>query len=101
MDQVWDPHGEAARALARIAEGFGPQVLGRADMLEGLLQDDLPEQPRETALLVAAARSEIWSVLAERMRQGISPLAAVSMAATEMTARTAVDASGARWAAGV
>jgi hypothetical protein len=101
MDQVWDPAGEAGSALARVVEGFGPQVLGRADMLDGLLQDDIPQLPREAALLTAAARAGVAELLAERVGQGISPQAAVSMAATEMTARTAVDASGAPWAAGV
>lgn len=101
MDQVWDPRGEADVALTRVVEGFGPQVLGRADMLEGLLHDDVPQLPREVALLTAAARSGVADLLAERVQQGISPQAAVSMAAAEMTARTAVDASGAPWAAGV
>jgi hypothetical protein len=101
MDQVWDPHGEADVALARVVEGFGPQVLGRADMFEGLLQDDIPQLPRAVALLTAASRSGVAELLAERVRQGISPQAAVTMAAADMTARTAVDASGALWAAGV
>ena len=101
MEQVWDPRGEADVALARVVEGFGQQVLGRADMFEGLLHDDIPQLPREIALLTAAARSGVAELLAERVRQGISPQAAVTMAAAEMTARTAVDTSGALWAAGV
>src|SRR5260370_1960714 len=94
MDHGWDPRGEAGQALARVVEGFGPQVLGRADMLEGLLQDEIPQLPREADMLTAAARSGVADLLAERVRQGISPVAAVGMAAAEMTARTAVDTSG-------
>jgi hypothetical protein len=101
MDQSWDPRGEADAALARIVAGFGPQVLGRADMLEGLLNDDIPQLPREAAMLTAAAQSKVGDLLAERVRHGISPEAAVALVASDMTARTAVDASGAPWAAGV
>jgi hypothetical protein len=101
MSQMWDSGGEADVALARVVQGFGPQVLGRADMLEGLLLDNVPQLPREVAMLVEAARSGVADLLTERVGQGISPQAAVSMAAAEMTARTAVDASGAPWAAAV
>src|SRR5260370_37155177 len=99
MDHGWDPRGEAGQALARVVEGFGPQVLGRADMLEGLLQDEIPQLPREADMLTAAARSGVADLLAEPVRQGISPVAAVGMAAAETPARTAADTSGSPWAA--
>jgi len=100
MQQSWDPRGEAGAALMRAVEGFGSQVLGSADMLSGLLEDDVPHLPREVALLTAAARSGTSARLAERVRQGISPDQAVSMAAADMATRTAMDASGAQWAVG-
>src|ERR1022692_2523994 len=99
MDQVWDPRGEADAALERVVQGFGPQVLSRPDMLEGLLLDNMPDRARSVAMLVEAARCRVADLLDERVRQGVSPQAAVSMAAAQMTARTAVDASGAPWAA--
>lgn len=100
MAQMWDADGEASAALERLVAGFGQQVLDRPDMLEGLLQDEVPEHPREVALLTAAARSRVATLLAERVSQGISAQSAIAMAAAEMTARTAVDATGAPWAAG-
>jgi hypothetical protein len=100
MQQTWDPSGEAGAALTRAVEGFGSQVLGRADMLSGLLEDDVPHLPREVALLTAAARSGTSERLTERVQQGISPDQAVSMAASDMATRTAMDASGAQWAVG-
>ncbi len=100
MQQSWDPRGEAGVALARAVEGFGSQVLGTADMLSGLLEDDVPHLPREVALLTAAARSGTSARLTERVQQGISPGQAVSMTAVEMASRTAMDVSGARWAVG-
>src|SRR5580658_6865014 len=99
MDQGWDAHGEAAAALAQVVQGFGVPVLGQADLLEGLLNDDVPQLPREVAMLTEAARQGVAAALAERMRQGISAQAAVSMVVTDLTSRTAVDAAGARWAA--
>ncbi len=100
MQQSWDPRGEAGVALTRAVEGFGSQVLGSADMLSGLLEDDVPHLPREVALLTAAARSGTSARLTERVQQGISPHQAVSMAASDMATRTAMDASGAQWAVG-
>ncbi len=101
MDRVWDARGEAKAALETVVTGFGAAVLGQADMLEGLLQDDIPQLPREVAMLTETARYGVAALLAERVRQGISAPAAVTMVATEMTSRTAVDSTGALWAAGV
>jgi hypothetical protein len=101
MDQIWDAGGEAGGALAHVVEGFGAPVLGRPDMLEGLLKDDVPQLPREVAMLTEAARFGVADQLADRVQQGVAAQAAIAMVATEMTSRTAVDASGALWAAGV
>ncbi len=101
MERVWDARGEAREALARVVSGFGTAVLGQADMLEGLLRDDVPQLPREVAMLTETARFGVAELLAERVRQGVSAPTAVSMVATEMTSRTAVDAMGALWASGV
>jgi hypothetical protein len=101
MDQIWDVGGEAGGALAHVVEGFGAPVLGRPDMLEGLLKDDVPQLPREVAMLTEAARFGVADQLADRVQQGAAAQAAIAMVAAEMTSRTAVDASGALWAAGV
>jgi hypothetical protein len=101
MNQTWDAGGEASAALLHVVEGFGSPVLGRADMLEGLLADDVPQLPREIAMLTEAARFGVASLLSERVQQGVEPQAAVAMVANEMTSRTAVDAAGALWAADV
>jgi hypothetical protein len=101
MDQMWDAGGEAGAALAHVVEGFGVPVLARPDMLEGLLKDDVPQLPREVAMLTEAARFGVADQLADRVQQGVAANAAVAMVANEMTSRTAVDAAGALWAAGV
>ncbi|HYK33838.1 MAG TPA: hypothetical protein VEV63_17835 [Streptosporangiaceae bacterium] len=101
MEQMWDAGGEAGAALAHVVEGFGVPVLGRPDMLEGLLKDDVPQLPREVAMLTEAARFGVADQLAERIQQGVAANAAIAMVANEMTSRTAVDAAGALWAAGV
>jgi len=101
MDQMWDAGGEAGAALAHVVEGFGVPVLGRPDMLEGLLKDDVPQLPREVAMLTEAARFGVADQLADRVQQGVAANAAIAMVANEMTSRTAVDAAGALWAAGM
>ena len=101
MNQNWDAGGDASAALLHVVEGFGPPVLGRADMLEGLLADDVPQLTREIAMLTAAARYGVADQIAERVKQGVAPQAAVAMVASDLTARTAVDSAGALWAASV
>lgn len=101
MNQTWDAGGDASAALLHVVDGFGPPVLGRPDMLEGLLADDVPQLPREIAMLTAAAKYGVADLLAERVRQGVAPQAAIAMVANDMTSRTAVDAAGAQWAASV
>src|SRR5215472_18127024 len=101
MDQMWDAGGEAVTALAHVVEGFGVPVLGRPDMLEGLLKDDVPQLAREVAMLTEAARFGVADQLADRVQQGVAAQAAIGMVASEMTSRTAVDAAGALWAARV
>lgn len=101
MNQIWDAGGEAGGALAHVVVGFGVPVLSRPDMLEGLLKDDVPQLPREVAMLTEAARFGVADQLADRVQQGVAVQAAIAMVATEMTSRTAVDATGALWAAGV
>jgi hypothetical protein len=101
MNQTWDAGGDASAALLHVVEGFGPPVLGRPDMLEGLLADDVPQLPREIAMLTEAARHGVASLIADRVQQGVAPQAAVAMAASDLTSRTAVDAAGALWAASV
>ncbi|HWF82900.1 MAG TPA: hypothetical protein VN695_20165 [Streptosporangiaceae bacterium] len=100
MSQIWDAGGEAGAALTHVVEGFGVPVLGRPDMLEGLLKDDVPQLPREVAMLTEAARFGVADQLADRVQQGVAAQSAVAMVANEMTSRTAVDATGALWAAG-
>ncbi|HXS66605.1 MAG TPA: hypothetical protein VN767_27430 [Streptosporangiaceae bacterium] len=99
MNQAWDAGGEAGAALLHVVEGFGTPVLGRPDMLEGLLADDVPQLPREVAMLTEAARHGVADLIAERVSHGVAPQAAVAMVANDLTSRTAVDAAGALWAA--
>jgi len=99
MDPAQDANGLAQAALARVVQGFGVPVLGQADLLEGLLNDDVPQLTRQIAMLTEAARSGMAELLAERMKQGISTQAAVSMVAADVTSRSAMDTAGAHWAA--
>jgi hypothetical protein len=99
MDQVQDANGQAEAALGRVVQGFGVPVLSQAEMLEGLLNDDVPQLPRQIAMLTEAARCGMADLLAERVKQGVSAGAAISMVATEVTSKSAMDTAGALWAA--
>lgn len=101
MNQTWDAGGDASAALLHVVGGFGPPILGRPDMLEGLLADDIPQLTREIAMLTAAARFGMADQISERVRQGMAPQAAAAVVAGDMASRTAVDSAGALWAAGV
>src|ERR1700758_2218481 len=99
MEPEQDANGQAQSALARVAQSFGVAVLGQPELLEGLLQDEVPQLARQVAMLTEAARSRMADLLAGRIKEGASVQVAVSMGATEGTSRSAMDTAGALWAA--
>ncbi len=70
-------------------------------MLEGLLADDVPQLPREVAMLTRRRDTASLSCCPSGCGRASRRRRPSSMVATEMTSRTAVDAAGALWAAGV
>ncbi len=99
MEPEQDANGQAQSALARVVQSFGVPVLGQPDLLEGLLNDDVPQLTRQIAMLTEAARCRMADLLAGRIKEGASAQVAVSIVATEVTSRSAMDTAGALWAA--
>jgi hypothetical protein len=69
---VWDVRGDVRRALRSIVADpqLGSAVLTDPLVMANLLKDLLPDLPRESALLVAAAQCDLASVLSGHLAQG-------------------------------
>ncbi len=70
---MWDVGGDVRRALRSIVADpqLGTAVLTDPHVIANLLKDLLPDLPRESALLVAAAQCDLAGVLAEHLAQGL------------------------------
>ena len=70
---VWDVSGDVRRALRSIAGDpqLGTAVLADPHVMANLLKDLLPDLPRESALLVAAAQCDLVSVLSGHLDAGL------------------------------
>src|SRR5260221_429845 len=70
---MWDVGGDVRRALRSIVadQQLGTAVLTDPHVMANLLKDLLPDLPRESALLVAAAQCDLASVLAGHLAQGL------------------------------
>src|SRR5258707_536016 len=68
---MWDVGGDVRRALRSIVADrqLGTAVLTDPHVMANLLKDLLPDLPRESALLVAAAQCDLASVLSGHLAQ--------------------------------
>ena len=70
---AWDVGGDVRQALASIVRDpqLGTAVLADPHVMANLLKDLLPDLPRESALLVAAAQCDLTGVLTGHLDQGL------------------------------
>src|ERR1700704_793132 len=70
---VWDGDGLVRRALRSITGDpqLGSAVLSQPLIMTNLLKDLLPDSPRESALLVAAAQCDLLEVLQGHLAEGM------------------------------
>src|SRR5262245_42403881 len=70
---VWDVGGDVRKALRSIVGDpqFGTAVLTDPHVMTNLLKDLLPDLPRESALLVAAAQCDLVGVLGGHLDSGL------------------------------
>lgn len=70
---MWDVDGTVRRALRSIVRDpqFGAAALSRPQIMTNLLKDLLPDSPRESALLVAAAQCGLPDVLQGYLAEGM------------------------------
>jgi hypothetical protein len=68
-------------------------------MMANLLQDLLPDAPREAGILSAAAQKNVAGTLREHAERGLDPVTSVRLAAASLAATTAFTPEACRWAA--
>jgi hypothetical protein len=77
----------------------GPRALENPAMMANLLQDLLPDAPREAGILSAAAQKNVAGTLREHAERGLDPATSVRLAAASLAATTAFTPEACRWAA--
>jgi hypothetical protein len=98
-DSGFDASGLARQALRDVNAGHGAAGLDNVKLLDQLLPDLLPGQPREANLLRAAAGSGVAGLLRDRL--GRMPTdAAVRDVAAVLAVRSALDPTASIWVVG-
>jgi hypothetical protein len=95
----WDASGEARAALDAVVRDYGTAALSSPQILVSLLKDLMPDSPRESSVLVAAAEANVAGLLQDRLAQHVSTAAAVTQAAALLEQRTALAPDACQWAA--
>lgn len=94
-------HAAAARAALREIMSDrenGAAALSSESRMANLLQDFLPDAPREAAILVAAARNRVASALRDNAAQGMDTATAVRIAAAAFAEATMIRPEACEWA---
>jgi len=96
----WEHQREARDALRTIVTDpqLGVAALSSAQTMSNLLKDLLPDAPRETSVLVAAAEAGLAQTLLDHVGQGMDVATASSLAASALAARTPFTTEACNWA---
>jgi hypothetical protein len=99
---IFEHAGQARIALLSIVSdpACGPAALSDASALSNLLSDLLPDAPRETGVLVAAAQARLAEQMREHVDKGMDAATAIPLAASSLATRTAYSEGACAWAAG-
>src|ERR1700683_732022 len=95
-------HGEEAGAALRSIvsdPSLGPSILDDSRVTANVLQDLLPNAPKESGLIVAAVDAGLPALLRSYRSQGLDFLTAVSLAASSFAVRTAFPPEACGWVA--
>jgi hypothetical protein len=95
----WEHQPEVREALRTIVSDpqFGASALSTPQALSNLLKDLLPDSPRETSVLVAAAEAGLPQLLADHIAQGMDLATASRLAESAFAARTPFTAAACSW----
>ena len=75
----------------------GPSALGSPHVMANLLSDYLPDAPRESGLLLAAATAGLPDILRGHIGHGMDPVTAVRLTAASLADRTAFTSEACEW----
>jgi hypothetical protein len=89
---------EALRTIVADPE-HGGGALSNPNMMSNLLKDLLPDAPRETNLLVAAAEANLSGMMRDQVAQGIDAGSAIRLAAASLSATTHFTDTACTWVA--
>lgn len=100
MDATFERGGRPRTVLAAIVAdpALGPAVLSHPATLFGLLSEYMPDSPRETGPLLAAAQVDIPGALRDYVADGLPRGTAIQLAATRLAARTGLPDQACMWA---
>jgi hypothetical protein len=95
----WEHQREVRDALQTIVSDpqLGVPTLSSAQTMSNLLKELLPDAPRETSVLVAAAEAGLAQVLLDQVGQGMDISTASSLTASAFAARTPFTADACCW----
>jgi hypothetical protein len=98
-DPIFEHAGEVRQALQAIAadRADGGAALSDPVRMTNLLKDLLPDAPRESGLLVAAAQLRLADVLREHVSQGLDTRTAAGLTASLFAANTAFSPDVCAW----
>ncbi len=98
-DDQWDLSGSARRALQGIVADsqYGVAALSEPGVISNLLKDLLPDEPRESSLLVAAAQADLAGTLRGYVEQGMDLGTAARLTASGFVATTPHSPEAGTW----
>jgi hypothetical protein len=97
----WSHAGSARATLRAIVSDpdHGPGALSSPRVMANLLNDYLPDAPREKVLLLAAVDAGIAESLSEHVSAGLDPVTAIRLTASTLATSTAIEPEACEWAA--
>jgi hypothetical protein len=100
-EMSWSHAGAARATLRSIVSDpdYGPGALSSPRIMANLLNDYLPDAPREKVLLLAAVEAGTAESLSEHVSAGLDPATAIGLTASSLASRTAIEPDACAWAA--
>jgi WD40 repeat protein len=95
----WEHADQAKAALRTIIDdpSLGLAVLSSGRLAANVLEDLLPEAPRERAILMLAAQAGIAQALRDHVAQGLDDVTAISLAVVSLEATSPLDPDSCEW----
>jgi Septum formation len=99
-EAIFEHEAQVRAALHAIVAdpAHGVEALSSPQVMANLLKDFLPDAPRESGLLIAAAQARIADALRENVSNGLDATTAMALASTSLAETTAFTPDACSWA---